>query len=40
MKNILKQLDGLSQHHKVCCKLYGEGNDKRLSGHYETSSMD
>lgn len=40
MKNITKQLEGLSQHHMTCQKLYGEDNDKRLSGGFETSSYD
>jgi len=40
MKNIVKQLDGLAQYHLTCQKLYGEGNERRLSGGYETSSYD
>jgi glutamine synthetase len=40
MKCITKQLDGLSQFHTTCTKLYGEGNEARLSGKYETSSME
>jgi glutamine synthetase len=38
MKCINQQLDALSQHHLTFFKLYGEGNEKRLSGKYETSS--
>jgi len=40
MKNILQHLESLSQYHKVFFGLYGEGNEKRLSGKYETSSFD
>lgn len=39
MVDILKQLDGLSKYHQLSCRLYGEGNEKRLTGKYETSSM-
>jgi len=31
---------GLEKTHLVAVKLYGEGNEKRLSGKFETSSMD
>jgi len=39
MENIKKQLEGLGKYHQTCIKLYGEGNEKRLSGNYETSSI-
>jgi|JI9StandDraft_1071089.scaffolds.fasta_scaffold119024_2 glutamine synthetase len=40
MAHILKQLEGLAQYHMTCQKLYGEGNEKRLSGGFETSKYD
>jgi len=40
MKNILGMLDNLGKHHKTFFAMYGEGNEKRLSGNYETSSKD
>lgn len=33
-------ISGLQQTHAKCMDLYGEGNDKRLVGSYETSSYD
>jgi glutamine synthetase len=40
MKCILEQLGHLEKHHKTFFALYGEGNEKRLSGKYETSSYE
>jgi len=40
MKNILQHLESLSQYHKTFFGMYGENNEKRLSGKYETSSFD
>lgn len=33
-------MSALEKTHKDTLKLYGEGNEKRLTGHHETSSMD
>ncbi len=40
MDNILKSIANLGNHHKESIKIYGEDNDKRLTGLHETSSMD
>lgn len=33
-------MSALERTHIETLKLYGEGNEKRLTGHHETSSMD
>lgn len=38
MKNTLKQIENLEKYHCQFMKLYGDENDKRLVGHFETSS--
>jgi len=40
MKDIEKQLEGMAQHHMTCQRLYGVGNEERLSGGFETSAFD
>jgi len=37
---ILEQLKKMDQNHKTSIKLYGKGNNERLTGFHETSSMD
>lgn len=40
MKYIEDMMAKLGAKHKLHLTLYGEGNEKRLTGHHETSSMD
>ena len=39
IKEIKKHLDELAKYHKDFIYLYGEGNEQRLSGNYETSDI-
>lgn len=40
MEYINEMMEKFSARHKLHISLYGEGNDKRLTGHHETSSCD
>jgi len=40
LENTTQQFAELEKYHSTFIKLYGEGNEKRLSGNYETSSID
>lgn len=40
LKHIYQYIDKLSQTHSTHIKVYGEGNEVRLTGHHETSSID
>jgi len=40
MDYINEMMEKFSEKHKLHISLYGEGNDKRLTGHHETSSCD
>ena len=40
MKNIIKSIENLGKHHSKSILLYGEDNDKRLTGKHETSSIE
>jgi len=40
MEYINEMMEKFSAKHKLHISLYGEGNDKRLTGHHETSSCD
>lgn len=40
MKHIEDAIKKLEPHHEECIKEYGEDNDQRLTGRYETGSID
>ena len=40
MKYIENMMKHFENNHRLHMKLYGEGNDKRLTGHHETSSAE
>jgi len=37
---IVQHMDRLKEQHKKHIKEYGEGNERRLTGHHETSNME